>query len=350
MCKKLTAIGMILMLLIAILTMTTVNTSAEETVDPTDTFVDDETEEPSGEAATEALVAPAADANVIYFDPTGSGWKDYDSICFHIWEIDDDSFTDYLWGSRMQLGKQSPDGRWYYDFDEHGLTIKKGKQYGVVFYAKQNNTSTSQTYNLIFGKECIGKTASCDKSVYENPEDSHKTTQVAYWDDSIDPTVYGPELQITSIGTVVGTCCPASTTPYDLFVGFLHNSLQNARIYANKSDQQLIDDIGIALSLSRNDVDEAIIESGLDIDWDYAASAIPEDASAGTEEPTQAQETAGATEDANKAQDHDKDADNTDDKQKSPNTGDAAPLYVLLIVSAAIIGVILSEKQLRKAN
>ncbi len=316
-------------LLIAAIPM--ISAHAEETLPSTEPATGDVTEaatEAVPEPSTEAVIAPADGANVIYFDPEGSGWKDYEAIGFHIWEIDDDAFTDYSWGSRQQVGKQAPDGRWYYDLDAAKLKIRKGKQYGVIFYAIENAVPTSQTYNLIFGSDCIGKTAACEGTIYENPENSHKTTQAAFWEKGVDPKVYGPELQISSIGTVVGVCCPASTTPLDMFVDFLHNTLQNARIYAGKSDQQLIDDIGAALGLKRDEVEEAIIETGLDIDWDFDKSHLPYEAKEveETEQPTEVSD---------------------DNVPKSPNTGGDAALYILIVLAAAAAGLFLSVKKLR---
>ena len=325
MCKKVTSLLLVMMMLIGILALSAITAGAED-VEATESATDAATN-----AATDApepvIADPDSSVKVIYFDPTGSGWEGYEKIGFHIWEIDDDAFKGYFWGDEKQFGAQASDGRWYYDLDAAKLTIKKGKQYGVIFYAVVDGKPENQTYNLIFGTECIGKTAACEGTIYENPENSEKTTQAAFWEKSIDATVYGPELQISSIGTVVGTCCPASTTPTELFENFLHNTLQNARIYSGKTDQALLDDIAAALGLSRSDVEDAINENGLDVDWDREKSSLPDD---GKEE-----ETAAPTE-APK------------DVPKSPQTGADMTVIVMLLLLTAAAGIVIAGKKLHQ--
>lgn len=319
MCKKAISLILVVMMLIGIIALSAVTAGAED-IDVTEAATEAATEAPAPEASD-----PAPDAKVIYFDPDGSGWEGYEKIGFHIWEIDDDAFKGYFWGDEKQFGAQASDGRWYYDLDAAKLTIKKGKQYGVIFYAVVDGKPTNQTYNLIFGDACIGKTAACEGTIYENPENSKKTTQAAFWETGIDATVYGPELQISSIGTVVGTCCPASTTPYQMFENFLHNTLQNARIYSGKTDQALLDDIAAALGLSRTDVENAIEENGLDVDWDRDKSSLPDD--------SQQEETAAPTE-APK------------DVPKSPQTGADMTLIVMLLMLAAA-GIVIAGKKVK---
>ena len=108
----------------------------------------------------------AAGGNKIYFNPGSAGWNDVSDIRFHIWAIDDEAFSGHDWGGKKQKGTDNGDGTWAYDLDAAGLTIQSGKQYAVIFY---NNTTGMQTYNLLFGAECIGHTASCNGTTYENP-------------------------------------------------------------------------------------------------------------------------------------------------------------------------------------
>ena len=299
---------------------------AEET-DPTEEdFIEDVTEPAGTESATEAPASVPGE-NTIYFDTEGSGWTDYDVIGFHIWAINDDTFVGYNWNEPQQEGKPGTDGKWFYDLDAAGLKLIKGKQYGVIFYAKKNGEAGNQTYNLIFGTPCIGHTAACEGTIYENPENSNKTTQAAFWDGKIDPAVYGPELQISSIGTVVGTCCPAGSTPYLLFENFLRNTLQNARIYANLSDQELLDNIAEGLGLSRTEVEEAVIESGMEIEWSRENSTLPDDKEPSSEEAAEAAD---------------------DSTEKSPKTGGNSVVIVTLLMLTAAAGIILARKQLSK--
>lgn len=248
-------------------------------------------------------------ANTISFDPSSAGWKNYDYIFFHIWSIDDSSFTGFDWGGKKERGTDDDgDGIWTYDLDARGLTIQSGCQYAVIFAS----STGAQTYNLLFGTPCIGKTAACDGTIYENPEDSNKTAQAAFWQGGISASTYGPELKISSIGTVVGTCCAASTTPYKMFVDFLKNTLTNARQYSGKDDQTLLDDTASKLGIGRADVTKAISEAAVTVDWSADKSSLPEesDPSANESGPV------------------------------SPTGQEAAPIIVMLVVMIAAAGVV----------
>ena len=223
-----------------------------------------------------AVGAPAAagEDTKIYFDAASSGWQGFDLIAFHFWAIDDPDFVAVDWGSKRQNGTNEGGGLWSYDTTKVG-TIKPGCQYAVIIYAKINGSASQQTYNLLFGAPCLGLTAATDGVTYENPEDSNKITQAAFWGGGIDPSVYGPQLMVTSIGNVVGTCCPASTTPYGLFVFFLTDRLANARAFTDKTDQELLDDTAAALGLEREDVVTALEQTEIAVDWDADASPLP---------------------------------------------------------------------------
>lgn len=214
--------------------------------------------------------------NKIYFDSSSTGWNNFDTIAFHIWGVDDEAFEGKDWGAKAENGTDEGNGVWSYDISSKlGQTIQSGKQYAVIFYSKVGGSAAMQTYNLLFGSPCLGQTASCNGTVYENPEDSNKTTQAAVWGGGIDAATYGPELKITSIGNVVGTCCAASTSPYKMFVDFLQNTLTNARTFSGKDDQTLIDDTAKALGLKQDDVEAAIKESGVSgIEWDKSKSSL----------------------------------------------------------------------------
>ena len=252
--------------------------------------------------------------NVISFDPSTAGWKNYDYISFHIWAIDDPNFTGFDWGGKKQRGTDDDgDGIWSYDLDAHGLTIQSGYQYCVIFYS----STGAQTYNLLFGTPCIGKKAYCDGTNFENPEDSNKTAQAAVWE-GVSASTYGPELKVTSIGNVVGTCCAASTTPYKMFVAFLQNTLSNARQYSGKDDQTLLDDTASALGVGQDKIAAAIAEAGVTVDWKAEESKAPETTPAAADTPG-----GGGT--------------------SGPATGtgqDATPIYILLAVLVASAGII----------
>lgn len=220
---------------------------------------------------TAAVVPASAETATgkIYFDTTTADWNNFTYVRFHIWSIDDPDFRGFDWGGKKQQGTDEGSGVWSYDLSTVG-GIKSGCQYGVIFY----NSNGAQTYNLLFGAECIGKTASGNGVIYENPEDSQKTTQAAFWGGGIDPEEYGPQLMVTSIGNVVGTCVPKSTTRIDLFGDYLLTKLENARTFTDKTDQELLDDTAEGLGLTIEEVEDTIKSTGVTVDWDKSKSTL----------------------------------------------------------------------------
>ena len=91
----------------------------------------------------------------IYFDANSAGWNTFDKIAFHIWAIDDEDFVPFDWGGKKQDGVNEGDGVWSYDLSKVG-GIKPDCQYVVIFYSKVGGSAVMQTYNLLFGAECIG--------------------------------------------------------------------------------------------------------------------------------------------------------------------------------------------------
>lgn len=225
-------------------------------------------------AEDEELVA-TGDGNVIYFDTKSANWgSNFTKVFFHIWAIDDSGFQGYQWGTRKQQGTDAGDGIWKYDLDAAGLTLKAGCQYAVIFH----NDLGAQTYNLLFGTPCIGKTAACNGTIYENPEDSKKTTQAAFWQ-GVSASKYGPELKITSIGNVVGTCCPQNTTRAKMLTTFLGDAaaIANARTNNPVGDQVMIDTAASKLGLGKVDVKKAIADTGAAVDWSEDLSDLPDE-------------------------------------------------------------------------
>ena len=207
--------------------------------------------------------------NVLNFDAGSAGWNNFKKIFCHLWVYGGDSF--YAWQSKKEACTDNGDGTWSYDLDAKGVTLEAGTLYAVIF----SNENGMQTYNLLMGSECIGDTAYCDGTTYENPEDSSKTAQAAFWRGQ-DATVYGPEKCVTSIGNIVGTCVPSTTSPYSMFVDFLVNKLTNAQTYSGKDDQTLIDDTASALGIGQDDIEKAIAEAGVTVGWKKTESKAPE--------------------------------------------------------------------------
>ena len=183
-----------------------------------------------------------------------------------------------------------------------GLTLNEGVQYKIIFGFSTGGTGAidgGQTYDLFFTTDCLGKVAYCDGTEYENPVDSSKKALAAYWRD-MDSSEYGPVLAISSIGNVVGTCLENGKTPYDILVEFFteeKDDFQNKTGYQNahkykceidptslgyKTEQQLIDDIGAGLGLTKDDVKTALEDEEvlakleeLGCSWSYDDSTLP---------------------------------------------------------------------------
>ena len=217
--------------------------------------------------------------NVLNFDANSAGWNNFKKIFCHLWVYGGDSF--YSWQSKKEAcDDKDGDGVWTYDLDAKGVALDGNTLYAVIF----SNENGMQTYNLLMGTNCIGDTAYCDGTTYENPEDSSKTAQAAFWKGQ-DPAAYGPEKCVTSIGNVVGTCVPSTTTAYAMFTDFLTNKLANAQTYSGKDDQTLIDDTAKALDLYQEDVTKAIAETGATPAWDVKKSTLPTGTNPEAEKP-----------------------------------------------------------------
>ena len=207
-------------------------------------------------------------ASVLNFDANSTGWKNFKKVFCHIWVYGGDSF--YAWQSKAEACKDSDgDGIWTYDLDNKGVVLEEGQLYAVIF----SNENGLQTYNLLFDNTVVGDTAYCDGTFFENPEDSTKSAQAAFWMNQ-DKTVFGPEMCVTSIGNVVGTCVPKTTTTKAMFEDFLVNKLENTRTYSDKADQQIIDDTAQALGLYLETVKSSIYKTGVIVEWKSSKSVL----------------------------------------------------------------------------
>lgn len=193
---------------------------------------------------------------VIYFDAASAGWESASSILFYIYEIGGDELG--AWGSKKKLGGVKGDNN-IWGFNAKDLGVEAGKQYGIIF---NNFDTTAQTYDLLLDTTCFGDTAKANPGkMIENPVDSNKTSMETRWTKSS----YGPILQITSIGTLVGETVPSTTTKYQMFVNFLaskgNDGLQNALNFNGKDAQTTIDETAALLGLSKSEVKQAIEEA-----------------------------------------------------------------------------------------
>nr|WP_316614300.1 LPXTG cell wall anchor domain-containing protein [uncultured Ruminococcus sp.] len=269
--KKFLSLALIAMLVMSVCAVSFSAAQVEVAADGATTAVAEQGAD--GDVASqgaESDVAPTGDG-VIKFDAASAGWESASSILFYIHEINGQELA--AWGSKKKLGGTKGENN-IWSFDAAALGVEAGKEYGIIF---NNNDTSAETYDLMLTTECFGDTASANPSkMIENPVDSKKTSMEARW---ANTSSCGPILQATSIGNVVGETCPSGTSKYEIFVNFLKDKLENARQYAGKDDQTLLDDTAKALGLGKSDVEKAISEASVTADWSKDKSSLADESS-----------------------------------------------------------------------
>ncbi len=208
--------------------------------------------------------------NVLQFDAnTATMWTTpYNTIYCHIWEYDGDAF--FNWQSINEMCVDyARDGIWTYNLDKHGVVLEDGKVYGVIF----SNENGKTTYTMIFDKTVVGDVAYCDGDYYDSPDETLE--YFAYWrnqDSGLHG--FGPEMKITSIGNVIGTCIPKTTSAQEMFEDFLIYKMENARTYSGREDQDIIDDLAAEIELSLGDIIDSIEKTGEKVDWKWWESPV----------------------------------------------------------------------------
>ena len=243
----------------------------------------------SASAATTDGFTP--DPNKLYFDTDGTGWEmgTKNKVAFHI--FGGDLEKPLAWGASKSIGAATDGETGVFEIDpqngNQGYTLTPGVQYKIIFVRTEGKNWADQTYDLLFTTDCLGKVAYCTGAEYENPVDSSKKTLAAFWRE-MDPAVVGPVKQISSIGNVVGTCLEDGKTDESLLNDFLtvvdsttgktkyENAMQFTVDSGNKTEQEMIDDIGAGLNLAKQDIQAAIADAGIESAWDYQASSLHE--------------------------------------------------------------------------
>lgn len=339
MSKKIVSIVLVLLLLF---TMTAVVASAEQV----------ELDEQGAEAVA-TVGADASDAstgaNVIKFDANSAGWKNFKTVYAHIWACDGTGDWPSWQSKKEKCDYDESTGIASYDVSKAG-EVGSGANWAVIF----SNENGMQTFNLLFGSECFGDTAKCDGTEYENPTDSTKKAQAAVWSNQ-DKTKFGPCLTITSIGNVVGTCCPGNTSRYKLMVDFLKNNLENARTYSGKDDQTLLDDTGKALGLYKGDVEKAVSESGVSVEWSASASNLPDGENPEATEVPGGGEGGGSSSGSGSGSGSDSGSSSTgsgsSSKASTSATGQDTTMLIIMFAAIAVaLAVIIITKRRSKAS
>ncbi len=211
----------------------------------------------------------AAEATIQFEVP--SDWKNFKKVFCHIWAYGSDTPL-ANWQSKKESCTLVEGNLYSYDPSKVG-GLAAGTTYCVIF----SLDTGMETYTTLMSTDCYGDTLYCDSTYYENPVDSNKKSRAAFWKNH-SATQYGPLMQVTSIGNIVGTCLAPGATAQSMFSDFLVNNLENARTYSEKADQAIIDDIAAVLGLSKNNVQSLIKDSGIAVEWDFAKSTAPEEA------------------------------------------------------------------------
>ena len=271
--KKMLSLLLAVMLVVSVMTVGVVTSSAATTEDFT------------------------PDPAKIYFDTDGTGWDmslAKHKVAFYLAGGDFDTEANptkpIAWGGSKLIGTATEGETGVFEFDpvaKLGYQLTPGVQYKLIFARIEGKNWKEQTYDLIFTTDCLGHVAYCDGTEYENPVDSSKKTQAAFWRD-MDASEYGPVKQISSIGNVVGTCLEDGTTDESLFTDFLtvvdgttgktkyENAYQFVVTSGRKTEQQMIDDIGTSLGLAKQEIQAAFEAAEIETEWDYTASALHE--------------------------------------------------------------------------
>ena len=203
---------------------------------------------------------------IIYFE-VPDNWADYSKIYCHIWEYNGEPLAG--WQTKKTVCTETETkGTYSFDISKVGI-LQDDTMYAVIFSSDKG----SQTYDCLMDKNCFGDTLYCDGLLMENPSDSSKNCQAAFWKHQ-DRLHYGPILQITSIGNVTGTALPPGTTVEDVVINFVTGgNLENALEYAFMTEEEIFAGIADALRLSHTEL-VAILDS---IGYIIGGTATPDE-------------------------------------------------------------------------
>lgn len=218
--------------------------------------------------ASMAVIGVSAGSDTTVYFEVPEDWNNYTNVFCHIFPYGGgDPLAN--WQSKKERATLV-EGRLYsYDISKVG-GLEAGTTYGIIF----SLDTTMETYTTLMTTACYGDTLYCNNTFYENPVDSSKTSRAAFWKNH-SASEYGPLMQVTSIGNIVGTCIAPGATAKSMFSDFLTNSFDDAQTYSGKDDQAIIDDIAKILGLSQDTVESLIKESGITCGWQKAKSEAP---------------------------------------------------------------------------
>ena len=150
----------------------------------------------------------------------------------------DPDYKETSWQTKGEVCKYVSGNIYSYDIDaKYKRTLKDGADYVAIFSIVGDKSY--QTCNVTMGKSCYGDTIVVTGETYENSQDSQKKDYRSVWKSEANAAVYGPKLEITSTGRVVGESIPTSITAEEMVAQFLHEyGVKNASILTPEKVQE----------------------------------------------------------------------------------------------------------------
>ena len=150
----------------------------------------------------------------------------------------DPDYKETSWQTKGEVCKYVSGNIYSYDIDaKYKRTLKDGADYVAIFSIVGDKGY--QTCNVTMGKSCYGDTIVVTGETYENSQDSQKKDYRSVWKSEANAAVYGPKLEITSTGRVVGESIPTSITAEEMVAQFLHEyGVNNASILTPEKVQE----------------------------------------------------------------------------------------------------------------
>ncbi len=150
----------------------------------------------------------------------------------------DPDYKETSWQTKGEVCKYVSGNIYSYDIDaKYKRTLKDGADYVAIFSIVGDKGY--QTCNVTMGKSCYGDTIVVTGETYENSQDSQKKDYRSVWKSKANAAVYGPKLEITSTGRVVGESIPTSITAEEMVAQFLHDyGVKNASILTPEKVQE----------------------------------------------------------------------------------------------------------------
>ncbi len=204
----------------------------------------------SAATAFTAFAAEPADTNV-YFEVPTEIWADAVEktpvnklkVYAHSYSVNnsDPEYKEKTWQTKGEQCKYVSDNIFSYDIDAKMKTsLKDGADYVMIFSIVGDKSY--QTCNVTMGKPCYGDTIVVTGETYENSVDSQKKDYKSVWKNEANAAVYGPKLEITSTGRVVGEKIPTCITPEEMVAEFIHSyGVTNASLLSPESVQATCD-------------------------------------------------------------------------------------------------------------